>query len=53
MIGIGICVIEIPHDAARKTMLALWIRDSLSLNVLMPIRPIRAIRAIRTWQLGK
>jgi hypothetical protein len=39
---IGVIVLEVA--------LALWIHDSLLLNVLMLIRPIRAIR---TWQLAK
>ena len=33
-----------------EVALALWIRDSLLLNVLMLVRPIQAIR---TWQLAK
>jgi hypothetical protein len=39
---IGVIVLEVA--------LALWIHDSLLLNVLMLIRPIQAIR---TWQLAK
>jgi len=39
---IGVIVLEVA--------LALWIHDSLLLNVLMLIRPIQAIRA---WQLAK
>ena len=35
---------------ALEIALALWIRDSLLLNVLMLVRPIQAVR---TWQLAK
>lgn len=35
---------------ALEIALALWIRDSLLLNVLMLVRPIQAVRS---WQLGK
>jgi len=35
---------------ALEIALALWIRDSLLLNVLMLVRPIQAIRS---WQLAK
>jgi hypothetical protein len=35
---------------ALEIALALWIHDSLLLNLVMLIRPIEAIR---TWQLGK
>ena len=35
---------------ALEIALALWIRDSLLLNVVMLVRPIQAVR---TWQLAK
>jgi len=42
--------ITIIGTVAVEAVLLFWIRDNLSLNILMLIRPTRAIRM---WQLGK